>query len=81
MEDPKGQRALIRTTARHGAAHLFAVLLCSAVTFLFVALTYSQITLPKYSTKYAQKDTQQVVNLIITVVATIITILFSLCRR
>ena len=81
MEDSRSQRALLRTTTRHGASHLFAVLLCTAVTLLFVALTYSQITLPRYTTQYAQKDTQQVVNLIITVVATVITILFSQCRR
>lgn len=81
MEDPRSQRRLRITTCRHGAAHLLAILLCSAVSFLFVALTYSQITLPQYTTQYAQKDTQQVVNLIITVVATVITILFSQCRR
>lgn len=60
---------------------MLAVGVCTAVLFLFVALTYSQITLPRYTTGYAQKDTQQVVNLLITVVAAAVGILLSYCRR
>lgn len=63
------------------AIQLLAVAVCSAVLFLFVALTFSQITLPEYTSNYAQKDTQQVVNLLITIIATVIGILLSHCRR
>ncbi|KAK5172184.1 uncharacterized protein LTR77_003822 [Saxophila tyrrhenica] len=67
--------------ARDAFAHLLAVGICSAVLFLFAALTYSQITLPRYTTNYTEKDVQQVVNLLITILATVIGILFSHCRR
>jgi hypothetical protein len=60
---------------------LSAVGICTAVLFLFVALTYSQIVLPRYTTNYSEKDVQQVVNLIITVIATLIGVLCSHCRR
>lgn len=70
-----------RATAREGYAHLLAVAICTGILFLFVALTYSQITLPRYTTSYTEKDVQQVVNLIIALVATLVGILFSHCRR
>jgi putative flippase GtrA len=72
---------LYRSLLKNGAAQLLGVSICSAVLFLFVALTYSQIVLPRYTTSYAQKDTQQVVNLLITIVAAAIGILLSHCRR
>jgi hypothetical protein len=81
MDDYTGRRALVKTTARHAIAQLLAVSICSAILLLFAALTYSRITLPHYTSKYAQKDTQQVVNLIIAVVATIVGILLNHCRR
>lgn len=81
MEDHTGRNALFRSTARHGVAQLLAVSICTAVLLLFAALTYSRITLPEYTSQYAQKDTQQVVNLIIAVVATVIGILLAHCRR
>lgn len=73
--------ALFGPTARAAVAQLLGVGLCTAVLFLFVALTYSRITLPHYTAKYDQKDTQQVVNLLITVVATLSGILLNHCRR
>ena len=66
---------------RDACAQLLGLGTCTGVLFLFVALTYSQITLPRYTTDYTEKDVQQVVNLCITIVATIIGILFSHCRR
>lgn len=72
---------LYSATAREAVAHLLAVAICTGVLLLFVALTYSQITLPRYTTKYTEKDVQQVVNLVITVLATVIGILFSHCCR
>lgn len=72
---------LLIASASHGLAQLLGVLVCTAVLLLFAALTYSRITLPTYTARYAQKDTQQVVNLIITVIATVIGILLSHCRR
>lgn len=72
---------LLRSTLRNGATQLLATVVCTGVLFLFVALTYSRITLPAYTANYDQKDTQQVVNLLITVVATVIGILLSHCRR
>ena len=68
-------------TVRNGVGQLLGVVTCTAVLFLFVALTYSRITLPHYTATYNQKDTQQVVNLLITVVATAIGILLSHFRR
>lgn len=68
-------------TARAAAAQFLGVGLCSAILFLFVALTYSRITLPHCTAKYDQKDTQQVVNLLITVAATLSGILLNHCRR
>ena len=73
--------ALYIATTRDAFAHLLSEGICSSVLFLFVALTYSQITLPRYATNDTEKDVQQVVNLIITVVATLVGILFSHCRR
>ena len=67
--------------ARHAVAQLLSVGICTAVLFLFVALSYSRITLPHYTANYDQKDTQQVVNLLIAVAATLIGILLSHCRR
>jgi glycerol uptake facilitator-like aquaporin len=82
MEEKKEPNAkLLRSTLRNGITQLLAAVVCTAVLFLFVALTYSRITLPAYTTNYDQKDTQQVVNLLITVVATVIGILLSHCRR
>lgn len=66
---------------RDAFAHVSAVGICTGILFLFVALTYSRITLPRYTTDYTEKDVQQVVNLIIAVVATVVGILFSHCRR
>lgn len=70
-----------RSNIVSAATQTLAVMICSAVLFLFVALTFSQITLPKYTANYAQKDTQQLVNLLVTVIATVIGILLSQCRR
>ena len=70
-----------RSATTGAAAQLLAVGICTAILFLFVALTYSRITLPQSTANYAQKDTQQVVNLIITIVAAVIGILLSHCRR
>ena len=75
------RNALYGPTTRHAIAQLFGVGICTAVLLLFVALTYSQITLPHYTAKYNQKDTQQVVSLLITVAATLIGILLNHCRR
>ena len=72
---------LYRSTIQKAITQLLAVGICSAVLCLFAALTYSRITLPRYTANYDQKDTQQVVNLLITVVATVIGILLSHCRR
>ena len=72
---------LYTSTTKNAVAQLLTVGICSAILFLFVALTYSQITLPRYTAKYGQKDTQQVINLIITIAATVIGILLSHCRR
>ena len=80
MEDKSSQIRLFRNTTRNGITQLLAAAICSA-GFLFVALTYSQITLPGYTASYDQKDTPQVVNLLITVVATVILVLLSHCRR
>ncbi len=75
-------RKVAHRTAIEGAvAQALGVAICTAVLFLFVALTYSQITLPRYTAGYGEKDAQQVVNLVITVVATVIGILLSHCRR
>lgn len=71
----------IGLTARDALAQVVGVSICTGILFLFVALTYSQITLPRYTTSYSEKDVQQVVNLIIAVVATVVGILFSHCRR
>lgn len=68
-------------TARDALAQAVGVSICTAILFLFVALTYSQITLPRYTTSYSEKDVQQAVNLIIAVVGLIVGILFSHCRR
>lgn len=70
-----------RTTLQAGIAQLLGASICAAVLFLFVALTYSRITLPQYTTAYGQKDTQQVINLLVTMLATAIGILLSHCRR
>lgn len=56
---------------RDEATQLLAVGICTAVLSLFIALTYSQFTLPRYTATYDQKDAQQVVNLIITIGATV----------
>jgi high-affinity K+ transport system ATPase subunit B len=72
---------LLRSNLRNGLTLLLAASVSTAVLFLFVGLTYSRITLPRYTAAYDQKDTQQVVNLLITVVATVIGILLSHCRR
>ena len=71
----------LASTARDLVAHSLAVFICTGILFLFVALTYSQITLPRYATNYTEKDVQQVINLIVTIVATVVGILFSHCRR
>ena len=81
MEEKNCRTALLRHTSWHAIAQALSVAICTAVLFLFAALNYAQITLPKYTANYAQKDTQQVVNLIITVVATVIGILLNHCRR
>lgn len=73
--------SLYRSTVINACAQLLSVATCTAILFLFVALTYSEITLPRYTTKYAQKDTQQLINLIVAVVAVIIGIWLSHCRR
>lgn len=78
-KDPKIR--LLRLAMRDGITQFLAASICTGVLFLFVALTYSRITLPAYTADYDQKDTQQVVNLLITVVATVIGILLSHCRR
>lgn len=70
-----------KRTTQNACAHLLAVGICTGVLFLFVALTYSQITLPRYTTNSSEKDVQQVVNLIIALSATVIGILFTHCRR
>jgi arginine exporter protein ArgO len=81
LKDMMNPSILFKATTRDAVAHLLGAGICSAVLFLFVALTYSRIVLPRYTTNYSEKDVQQVVNLIITVVATLIGILFSHCRR
>lgn len=82
MDNKRGPNPrLLRLAMRDGVTQLLAASICTGVLFLFVALTYSRITLPAYTADYDQKDTQQVVNLLITVVATIIGILLSHCRR
>ena len=73
--------SLYRSTAINAAVQLLAVAICTAILFLFVALSYSEITLPRYTTQYAQKDTQQLINLIVAVVAVVIGIWLSHCRR
>lgn len=73
--------SLYRSTATGAVAQLLSVCICTAILFLFVALTYSEITLPRYTTQYAQKDTQQLINLIVAVVAVVIGIWLSHCRR
>lgn len=80
MENERARIKLYRSALRNGITQILAASLCTGVLFLFVALTYSQITLPKYAASYDQKDTQQVVNLIITVVATLSGILLAHCR-
>ena len=65
MEDAKARKKLYRSTVMSGFVQLLSISICTAVLLLFVALTYSRITLPEYTSKYAQKDTQQVVNLLI----------------
>lgn len=72
---------LYKTNTHDAFAHLFAAGICTGVLFLFVALTFSRIVLPRYTTNYSEKDVQQVINLIVTIVATVIGILFSHCRR
>ena len=81
MDAQTGRRGLLKRTSLHAVAQLLGVAICSAILLLFVALSYSRITLPKSTAQYAQKDTQQLVNLIITVVATVIGILLTHCRR
>ena len=64
------------------AACLFlAIIVSLAVLFLFAALTYSNITLPRYTTSHPQKDAQQVVNLIVAIIAAVIGILLAHCVR
>lgn len=77
----KLERLYQQSNARDAFAHLLAVGICTGVLFLFVALTYSRIILPRYTTEYSEKDVQQVINLVVTFVATVIGILFSHCRR
>lgn len=72
---------LIHSALRNGLTQVLAAGICTAILFLFVALTYAEITLPAYTASYDQKDTQQVVNLLITVLATVIGILLTHCRR
>jgi len=81
MDERKNPKKLLISSTVHGIAQLLGVVVCTAVLLLFAALTYSRITLPRYTATYAQKDTQQVVNLIITVIATVIGILLTYCRR
>lgn len=81
MKAKVDRSTLFGSTARAAVAQLLGVGLCTGVLFLFVALTYSRITLPHYTAKYDQKDTQQAVNLLITVVATLSGILLNHCRR
>ena len=77
----KSRGSLARLAIISAVVQLLAVVICTAVLFLFVALTYSKITLPEYTTVYPQKDVQQLLNLLVTVVATVIGILLSHCRR
>ena len=71
----------LTATTRAGAFLVIAVVLSLAVLFLFPALTYSQITLPRYATNHPQKDAQQVVNLIVAIIAAVIGIFLSHCLR
>lgn len=81
MREEGRRNSLYRSTLINAVCQLLAVGICTAILFLFVALSYSEITLPKSTTRYAQKDTQQLINLIVAVVAVVIGIWLSHCRR
>jgi hypothetical protein len=53
--------SLYRATGFNAAVQLLALVICTAVSLLFAALTYAEITLPEYTAAYAQKDVQQVI--------------------
>ena len=78
----KVQKHLELTATTRAACFLaLAVVLSLAILFLFPALTYSQITLPKYATEHPLKDAQQVTNLCVAIVAAVIGIFLSHCLR
>ncbi len=81
MAQTTPRTSLVRSATIAAAVQSLAVAITTAVLFLFVALTYSKITLPEYTASYPQKDVQQLLNLLVTVVATVIGILLSHCRR
>ena len=71
----------ITKTTRTACFLALTVVFSLGVLFLFPALTYSQITLPRYATNHPLKDTQQVVNLLVAIIAAMVGVLLSHCLR